>query len=120
MLPVLGKLGEIVSFFLKPISFGSAEKSTCNLQHRALNQNRIYVNIPQFFCLGDAFLRGQFRSKEGRRIYTHWHRFCNHELFLQAFVTIVVSYAYVKQKTKNPYSLSVEYSSNLFMWYEKI
>ena len=93
-----------------------------------VNQNQIIKGlllllascIRQFFYLRDVFLGGQFRSKEGRRIYTHWHHFCNYELSFHEHLLHLFFNVYVKQKTKNPYSLPLEYSSNLFTWWEKL
>ena len=74
-----------------------------------------YISVS--FYLGDAFIGGQFRSKEGERIYTDWHNFCNHELFCHKYFSRLLFKIYVNQKTRNPYSLSLEYSSHLFTWY---
>ena len=100
MLPAIGNLEEILSFFLRLIPF----QWSCRIQYvrmkhfyRELNHNQIIKGlhlilasllILAVFLSRKAFLEGRFRNKEGGRIYIDLHCNCNFQIC-------------VKQKTNN-------------------
>ena len=104
MLPFLGRLEEIASFFLKLILFGFAE-----YKRRPLSLLASILTFRQFSYRGDVFFGGHIRSKEVGRIYAHWHYFCNHGLLFHKYLSDLLFKNYVNQKTKN----SIDYHWNI-------